>query len=258
MEELINRWAKSRQRMIICPVDDYLIFGPRGGLESYCEKVMEISEARPDAILTFCGSLIRFKGGLSQTRLIANLSASTVLSNHSRKVPVHSVELAEKLGASACAYHINLTSAYESEMIREGAKVVEACFKRGLKSLGIIYPRREFGGEDPDYEKLKHNELENYVELIRHCVAVGRELGFDVIKSKYTGTAETFTNVASAAPDVPIVIAGGPLLEEEEAIALAIDACSAGAAGVSFGRNVFGRNNSANFIKKLKDSLCKV
>jgi putative autoinducer-2 (AI-2) aldolase len=50
-----------------------------------------------------------------------------------------------------------------------------------------------------------------------------------------------------------LVIAGGPKLESElDALQLAYDAVSAGAAGVDFGRNVFQSTNPVGMIRALR------
>jgi len=59
------------------------------------------------------------------------------------------------------------------------------------------------------------------------------------VKTVYTGSPETFREVVRGCP-VPVVVAGGPKLDSERAaLAMVEGAIAGGAAGVSFGRNVF-------------------
>ncbi len=67
------------------------------------------------------------------------------------------------------------------------------------------------------------------------------ENGAHLVKSYY---CDGFENVAAACP-VPIVIAGGKKLPENEALTMAYRAISEGARGVDMGRNIFQAENPA-------------
>jgi DhnA family fructose-bisphosphate aldolase class Ia len=77
------------------------------------------------------------------------------------------------------------------------------------------------------------------VKLVKHAARVGAELGADIVKVVYTGSAESFREVVEGC-FVPVVIAGGEKMEnDEDIVEMVKGAMSAGAAGVSIGRNVF-------------------
>ena len=61
------------------------------------------------------------------------------------------------------------------------------------------------------------------------------EMGVQIVK---TYDCENFEEVAAACP-VPIVVAGGKKLPEDEAMALAYNVMRKGAHGVDMGRNIF-------------------
>src|SRR2546428_11651927 len=46
------------------------------------------------------------------------------------------------------------------------------------------------------------------VDVVRHAARVGAELGADIVKTTYTGSAETFREVVRGC-SVPVVVAGG-------------------------------------------------
>ena len=81
------------------------------------------------------------------------------------------------------------------------------------------------------------------------------ELGADVIKTQYTGSPETFEKVVEATRPVPVFIAGGPLCSEPAALSAARGAIAAGASGVSFGRNVFERDDPARMLRLLHSAV---
>ena len=255
MKELISDWKSSKRRLLFCAVDDSLIFGPRNGLEHLPSKIESIYKGEPDAVMTYCGPLMEYPDLFKNRNTIVNLSASTVRSNHTRKLPVHSIELAAKLGASSCAFHINLTSPYEAEMISHASRMVERCYELGMPSLGIVYPRREQPSKDPDYDKLKTEKPEQYAELVSHCISVGINIGFSMIKTQYTGNPNSFRSVVSCAGSVPVVVAGGPVLEKTELCGMVTEICNSGAAGICFGRNIFGRNDSLEVIRCIRKIL---
>ncbi len=77
------------------------------------------------------------------------------------------------------------------------------------------------------------------LDLLKFHTRVAAELGADFIKTKYSGSVETFKEVTSQCP-VPILVAGGSRLKSvEAALQLVDDVISGGGAGVVFGRNIF-------------------
>lgn len=242
-----------KQPIVIAPIDDLLIFGPKNGLEKPAQKIASIADSGVDAILTFCGSLRLHAESYLKTRKIVNLSGSVFQQNHTKKLALHSVEHSLSVGADAIAFHINLGSQFANEMIAEASKIIAEADRFGLPSIGIIYPRGEIAGQDENYDNLRHSEPKAFTEMVAHCVAVGADLGFDAIKTVYTGHEDTFHKVVESASGVPILIAGGPIVEYEKAIARAASAISAGASGISFGRNLFGRTEGLQqFVKAIK------
>lgn len=244
--------AQKNKRLVIAPLDDALIFGPQNGLEKLDVKFEELVMSGVNAVLAFPGVFERNPELSSKIIRIVNLTASTIRSSHTRKVQAVSLDRAMRLHASAVAVHINITSTYESEQIQIAGDVLDRCDRYEIPVLGIIYPRKEdVGGIDNNYDDLKSEHPEEYLDLIKHCVSVGAELGMSAIKTQYTGNADSFREVVGVACDVPLFIAGGPIVAKEQALEVAKQAIDAGAKGVSFGRNVFGRKDTSSFVAEL-------
>jgi DhnA family fructose-bisphosphate aldolase class Ia len=71
------------------------------------------------------------------------------------------------------------------------------------------------------------------------------------VKVNYTGSAETFSEVVKGCP-VPVVIAGGEKTESDEDIFKMVEgALSAGAAGVSIGRNAFQHEDPTRMVRAI-------
>jgi len=246
----INKIFTNSNKCVIVPLDDSLISYSHNGLASLKEKISDIQRATPNGILCYQGtaSLIT---DLS-IPLILNITASSVNSAHTNKVLVSSVEEALKYDASAVAVHINISSKYESEMLRNIGKISTECQRNGMPLLIITYPRKESASGDDNYEELKKNDASKYTKLVSHCVRIAFELGADIIKTQYTGSAESFREVIAAAVNKPVLIAGGKFIDEQSLYEMVRGAISAGGAGVSIGRNIFNRENSKSIISEIK------
>lgn len=78
-------------------------------------------------------------------------------------------------------------------------------------------------------------QMERTGRFFKLATRILAELGANIIK---TYNCEDFEEVVAACP-VPIVVAGGKKLPENEALALAYEVISKGARGVDMGRNIF-------------------
>ena len=83
---------------------------------------------------------------------------------------------------------------------------------------------------------------ERYLSLASRMAA---ELGAHIVKTYF---CKDFEKVIESCP-VPVVIAGGKKLPEEEALQMAYDAIHAGAIGVDMGRNIFQSTSPVGMIK---------
>src|SRR3989344_1641571 len=110
------------------------------------------------------------------------------------------------------------------------------------------------------------NEAEEYGMPVLAITAVGKEMARD---ARYLGLAtriaaemgahmvktyyceEDFEKVVEGCP-VPIVIAGGKKIPERDALQMAFNAISKGAAGVDMGRNIFQSENPVAMIHSIR------
>jgi class I fructose-bisphosphate aldolase len=82
------------------------------------------------------------------------------------------------------------------------------------------------------------------------------ELGVDIVKTFYTGSAETFARVVEIAAPALVVAAGGPRLETDaDVLQMAWGVVQAGAAGLTFGRNVWQSADPPAMVRALKQIL---
>jgi len=123
--------------------------------------------------------------------------------------------------------------------------------------LVTVYPRRMLNGQPDNFHELRDQNPDEYANLLAHCVRIAAELGADVVKTAFPGTANGMTTVVEAAMGVPVVIAGGTPLPRAQAIENARVAVHSGAAGVAYGRQIFLDPNPAEIGAKIRIEIEK-
>jgi len=93
-------------------------------------------------------------------------------------------------------------------------------------------------------------DMERTDRFFKLATRIVAELGANIIKTYY---CENFDEVVAACP-VPIVVAGGKKLPENEALTLAYNSIQGGARGIDMGRNIFQSNNPV----EMADSIHKI
>jgi len=238
MERIINR---NTGKTVIVPMDHGISVGPIDGLKDMKQAVQNVAIGGANAIVMHKGLVQdghREEG--MDVGLIIHLSASTCLSVYpNAKTLVCSVEEAVKLGADAVSIHVNLGNGGEKEMLADFGKVSYEARTWGMPLLAMIYPRGEKIEDEYD------------VNVIKHAARLGKEMGADIVKVSYTGSAESFHEVVSGC-SVPVVIAGGPRMEsEKEILEMVKGSIEAGGAGVSIGRNVFQYKDPSVMVRAI-------
>jgi len=119
------------------------------------------------------------------------------------------------------AVQVYIGGEFETQTVHNMTRLVDEGYKRGMPVLGVTAVGKDLARDA------------RYIGLATRICA---ELGAQVVKTYYC--AEGFEKVAAGCP-VPIVMAGGKKLPELEALQMAHNAISEGAAGVDMGRNIF-------------------
>jgi len=217
---------RSDSRTFIIAMDHGVTLGPVHGLENMQQAVDHVVSGGADAVLFHKG--IAKHVDTHGSGLIMHVSASTKLGGKPNlKVGVCTVEEAVRLGADAVSAHFNIGSVEEDQMLEFLGQLSEQCDSFGMPLLAMMYPR------GPNVKN------ENEFEAVAHATRIGAELGADVVKTVYTGDQSSFRKVVLSCP-VPVVVAGGPRMSTDmEVLELGENSMMAGAAGLSFGRNVF-------------------
>ena len=234
----LKRIFRSDNRTVIVPMDHGVTVGPITGIGNMQNIVAELLQGGVDAILLNRGVAKSVETG--NAGLIVHLSGITKhCPDPNNKVQISSVKDAVRIGADAVSVHINVGAEHEDRMLATLGNVACECDDYGMPLLAMMYPRGP-SITDP-----------HAVDVVAHAARLGAELGADIVKTNYTGDAESFKEVVDCC-HVPVIIAGGPKVETvREVLQMVNDSVAAGGAGLSIGRNVFQHKDPAKMTKAL-------
>ena len=234
----LRRIVKGDSKTFIIAMDHGVTLGPVQGLEDMQQAVNHVVNGGADAVLVHKGIAKQVTTG--GAGLIVHVSASTKLGGKPNlKVGVCTLEEAIRLGADAVSAHINIGTEDEDKMLELLGRLSEQCDSYGIPLLAMMYPR------GPNVKN------EHEFELVSHAARIGADLGADIVKTVYTGDLESFRKVIRSCP-VPVVVAGGARMKtDSDVLELAESSVQAGAAGLSFGRNVFQHANPETMSRAL-------
>jgi len=236
MERIMDR---DTSKTVIIPMDHGVTVGPMAGLIDMRKTINAVATGGANAIVIHKGLVeAGHRRSGKDVGLIIHLSASTCMApDPNNKVLVCSVEEAIKLGADAVSIHVNIGAEDEKSMLKDFGRVAREASQWGMPLLAMMYMRGP---------KVK-NGYE--VNVVKHAARVGAELGADIVKVPYTGSAESFREVVAGC-FVPVVIAGGEKMEtDRDILEMVKGSVAAGGAGVSIGRNAFQHRDPERIVR---------
>ncbi|WP_130862248.1 3-hydroxy-5-phosphonooxypentane-2,4-dione thiolase [Bacilliculturomica massiliensis] len=130
------------------------------------------------------------------------------------------IEDAIRMNASCMAVQTFMGTADEKTSLTNLVRTVDAGNRYGIPTLGVVAVGKQMARSP------------HFFSLTTRVIA---ELGAQIVKCYY---CEDFEKVAAGCP-VPIVVAGGKKLPEDQALTMAYRAISEGACGMDMGRNIF-------------------
>ena len=216
---------------LIVPMDHGITLGAVQGLADIESTIDAVTRGGADAVLTQKGIAPRVHENKNDAGYIVHLNGSTTIGPDERdKRKTGTVKDAIRAGADAVSLHLNVGSQYEPDQITQLAELTSEANEYGMPVLAMTYAR--------GHDVRDQNNPEGYAEDLAHATRLGEELGADIIKTGYSGDAETFQRVVEATR-LPVVIAGGSKGTDLETLSMVRGAVDGGAAGVSMGRSIF-------------------
>ncbi|MFW5949645.1 MAG: 2-amino-3,7-dideoxy-D-threo-hept-6-ulosonate synthase [Halolamina sp.] len=219
--------------VLMVPMDHGITMGAVQGLADIESTIDAVTRGGADAVLTQKGIAPRVHPNKNGAGYVIHLNASTTIGpDADDKRVTGTVKEAVQAGADAVSLHLNVGNQHEPKQIEQLAAVTKEAREYGMPVLAMTYARGE-GVDSTDPEALGH------------AVRLGEEVGADLVKTGYSGDAESFEHVVESTA-LPVLIAGGSKGTNRETVEMVRGAMDAGAAGVSMGRSIFQHEKPEN------------
>ena len=211
---------------LIIPMDHGITMGAVKGLKDIESTINAVTRGGADCVLTQKGIASRVHPNTNGAGYVVHVNGSTTIGpDENDKRVTCTVDEAIRVGADAVSFHINVGSDYEPKQIEDLAELTRNAERFGLPVLAMAYARGPgIDSSDP--------------EALGHAVRLAEELGADIVKTGYSGDAESFQHVIESTR-LPVVIAGGARGTDRATIEKVRGAMDAGGAGISMGRSIF-------------------
>ena len=222
-----------------------------GGFQGYGpplgDAAAPVAAGRPDGVLGNWHLARTAAGMFAQSGLVLRVDGGTTdLGGHSANDVtglLHRAEAALTIGADAVAAMAYPGSPDEHVSLLRLAELCTECERLGLPVMAEVVP----GG----FAKAVPWSVEN----ISRGARIAAEVGADMIKTMCPPDPLEMAVVVESCP-VPVVGLGGPKLEsEDEVVELARAVTKAGAAGIVFGRNIWGSRDPTGLLARLHDAV---
>lgn len=229
-------------RSLIVAYSHGILAGPKPGIRTVPE-MLRISDllSRAEGLMIAPGMVTRLESsfvGRNRPSLVVHVDWQ----NYSRDVlppagdgvvaGIARIEDVAAAGADAIMTYMFLgqqAPELERAEIERNATFARECDRHGL--VLMIEPRSARERSIP--------EDKTSTEIMSLYCRIAAEIGADIVKCPWPGSAERFAPVAETCP-APVLVAGGSRKDNPRvALQQAADAIAAGAAGLVFGRNIY-------------------
>ena len=218
---------------------------PRGvapRLAAMADTYACIEKGAPDAVTVtkgIAGHL--FGGNPNPVPWILKASMFSVEFHPTYDATIATVEDAIRLGADGIAVGISAGSSNQARMLEMLNSVVEKAHEWGLPVVCHAYPSGEMWGE-----------RQGSTESVLYASRAAAELGTDIVKTWYTGSADEFRTVVEGTPAIVVAAGGAPASSPRDVLEQAAAVIEAGGHGVTAGRNVWQAPDPGLMVRALK------
>lgn len=228
---LARIFSPASGRTVMLAIDHGYFQGPTTGLERVDLNIVPL--------LPYANALMLTRGMLRSTIppgfgggvVLRASGGPSILKDLSNEQIAVDIEDCVRLNVAAMAVQVFVGGEYETQTVHNLTRLVDAGNRHGIVTLGVTAVGKE---------------LTRDARYLRLACRIAAELGAQVVKTYYV--AEGFETVTASCP-VPVVMAGGKKIGELEALRMAYNAISQGAAGVDMGRNIFQSEAPAAMIQ---------
>lgn len=235
---------------VMVAMDHGVVIGPVPGLIDPAKTVALLSALKPDTFFMPVGLIKQVYQSFIQNNIsfIASIDTCTMLGPEPDYFMLSdSVEHALSMGASAVSMHVLVGPEKTSEMLKGLAQTAIDCDRWGMPLLAIMYP----SGFENNFD----------VKVVKWAARIAAEMGADLVKTFYTGSKDTYSEVIQSSP-IPVLLSGGERTEDPKDFLSMLKTCiDTGARGTAVGRNVWQSKNPTATLKavmKIVHENCSV
>lgn len=229
-------------RTVTVALDQAVPRGVAPRLASMAETYASIADGAPDAVTItkgIAGHL--FGGNPAPLPWILKASMFSVDFHPTYDATIATVQDAIRLGADGIAVGISAGSANQVAMLEMLNGVVEEAHEWGLPVVCHAYPSGELWGD-----------RKGSTESVLYASRAAAELGTDIVKTWYTGSAAEFRTVVEGTPAIVVAAGGAPAKNPRDVLEQAAAVVEAGGHGMTAGRNVWQAADPGGMVRALK------
>lgn len=230
-------------KAVIVAIDHAMYSWPCKGLEDRATVLRQVSEAGADAIIASYGTIRDLRRHFGKAKPILKLDNTSITVGTSYAITEYlmtwSIEDAKRLEVGTVLTYIQMGAPFELEALRAAGRLAADCDRDGLSYLCEIMPI----------------ECERYPDAaapdaIASACRTGAEIGGHAIKTTMPNPPTAMPSAAACG--VPVILAGGAIAGDRAQLMKDVrTAMDGGAAGVAFGRNVWGSPDPAATVRSL-------
>jgi DhnA family fructose-bisphosphate aldolase class Ia len=228
----LNRLLNQRTgRLMAVMLDHPITRDVMPGLVDIRSTMAKVVAGRPDAIT--------MHKGIGNISLILKSTAYCVMYHPHYDTPVAEVHEAVRFGADAIAVGVIVGGPEQAQQLSHLGRISAEAASAGMPLVAHMYPKGSMIKNTSDADR------------VAYAVRAGAELGVDVIKTFWTGSAASFKKVIAACP-AKVALAGGEIgTTLEEHMTVIREALDIGLAGITFGRFVWQHEHPTAVIRSL-------
>ena len=218
-------------RTVMLAIDHGYFLGPTTGLERVDLTIVPLLKYA-DALMCTRGILrSTIPASFGNGVVMRSTGGPSTLKELSNEQIAVDIDDAIRMNVSAMAVQVHIGGEFETQTVHNMTRLVDMGLRYGVPTMGVTAVGKDLARDA------------RYLGLATRICA---ELGAQVVKTYYCDKG--FDTVTAGCP-VPIVMAGGKKLAELDALTMAYNAVSQGAAGVDMGRNIFQSDAPAAMIQ---------
>lgn len=234
---------KTDGRLVAVAVDHPLYSWPNDGLLDRDTLIRQVVAAGADALIASYGTIRDCRDAFGGATTILKLDTTILSVGQYQEAEYRiawTVEDALRLGASAVLTFAQLGGPGELDALVTAGRVAAAADAAGIAYVCEILPVEGRRFPDPFAP-----------DAIAAAARVGAELGAHIVKTSMPTPPEATELAATCGK--PLLIAGGEIVSDRQQLLEDVrTAIAGGAAGVAFGRNVWGTADAAGMVRALR------